>query len=331
MLKHYSWFPVPKHAIEKHGKMTDRNTRWTRPANMVCNGPFKLKSWAVNQAVEVERNPHYWDAATVKLNGIVSSPSPATPPRNSRSMTASFTSHSRCRCPRSPSIARRNHPSSTLTRCSACTCIAATPPRNPSTIARASCPCSRHRPRQHRSQHSPGRTTTRHRPHAAGCNPDYKVPNIMRFDPVEARRLLAEAGFPDGKDFPPFDILIKHQRIPSCARRAVQAMWKQHLKVPAGVLNQDWGVYLESQRKFDYQIARFGWSATTSIPPPSSPSGRPATAQQHRLGQQALRRTHQSSFREAMPPNACNFLSEAETFCSTKRPCCPFTGTRAPI
>jgi ABC-type oligopeptide transport system substrate-binding subunit len=71
MLKHYSWFPVPKaRHRESTAKWTDRNTRWTRPGNIVCNGPFKLKSWRMNQTIEVDRNPHYWDAASVKLNGI---------------------------------------------------------------------------------------------------------------------------------------------------------------------------------------------------------------------------------------------------------------------
>jgi oligopeptide transport system substrate-binding protein len=36
-------------------------------------------------------------------------------------------------------------------------------------------------------------------------------------------------------------------------------MWKKHLKIPAGVLNQDWGVYLESQRSLKFEVCRAGW------------------------------------------------------------------------
>ena len=42
MLKHYAWFPVPRHVIEKFGGMTKRDTLWFKPGNSVCNGPFKV-------------------------------------------------------------------------------------------------------------------------------------------------------------------------------------------------------------------------------------------------------------------------------------------------
>ncbi len=70
MTRHTSWFPVPKHAVLQHGKMTDRFTEWSELGNIVGNGPFQLKEWRFNHYIEVERNPHYWDAENVGLNGI---------------------------------------------------------------------------------------------------------------------------------------------------------------------------------------------------------------------------------------------------------------------
>ncbi|MCE9520280.1 MAG: peptide ABC transporter substrate-binding protein, partial [Verrucomicrobia bacterium] len=70
MLKHYAWFPVPQQAIEKFGGMTQRDTPWARPGNIVGNGPFILEKWLINQFIVVKKNPAYWDAANVKLNGI---------------------------------------------------------------------------------------------------------------------------------------------------------------------------------------------------------------------------------------------------------------------
>ena len=35
------------------------------------NGPFKLKDWVLNRSIVVEKNEHYWDADTVKLQQIV--------------------------------------------------------------------------------------------------------------------------------------------------------------------------------------------------------------------------------------------------------------------
>ena len=70
MLKHYSWFPVPRHVLEKFGARTVRDTPWTKLGNHVGNGPFKLKSWRFTHFLAVDRNPHFWDAKTVKLNEI---------------------------------------------------------------------------------------------------------------------------------------------------------------------------------------------------------------------------------------------------------------------
>ncbi|HCC20845.1 MAG TPA: peptide ABC transporter substrate-binding protein [Verrucomicrobiales bacterium] len=70
LTKHYTWYPVPKHTVLAHGTMTERNTYWTAPESMVSNGPFKLETWKFNDRIEVIRNPHYWDADTVKLNAI---------------------------------------------------------------------------------------------------------------------------------------------------------------------------------------------------------------------------------------------------------------------
>lgn len=53
--------PVRKDVIEKFG------TQWTRPENMVVNGPFKLAEWKPTDSLTVVPNPKYWDASKVKL------------------------------------------------------------------------------------------------------------------------------------------------------------------------------------------------------------------------------------------------------------------------
>ena len=59
--KHYTWYPVPKHIVLKHGTIGERFTSWTKPENLVGNGAFVLKSWRFNDHIEVSRNRHYWD------------------------------------------------------------------------------------------------------------------------------------------------------------------------------------------------------------------------------------------------------------------------------
>ncbi len=56
----FTFAPVRMDLIAKFG------TDWTRPANIASNGPFKLKSWKPTEAVVVEKNPAYWNAAQVR-------------------------------------------------------------------------------------------------------------------------------------------------------------------------------------------------------------------------------------------------------------------------
>lgn len=68
--RHFTWYPVPKHVVLKYGKMDERFTDWTEENNIVGNGPFRMKKWKFNHLIELEKNPFYWDAQTVQLNGL---------------------------------------------------------------------------------------------------------------------------------------------------------------------------------------------------------------------------------------------------------------------
>jgi oligopeptide transport system substrate-binding protein len=87
----------------------------------------------------------------------------------------------------------------------------------------------------------------------------YEPPKLFDYDPEEARRLLAEAGYPNGEGFPAFTILYntleQHQKIAV----AIQQMWRQELGINIEIQNQEWQVYLNSQNVMDYDVVRRGW------------------------------------------------------------------------
>lgn len=261
MLKHYAWFPVPRHIIEQHGRMDDRgNTRWTRPGTMVCNGPFQLKSWRVNQTVEVERNPHYWDAANVRLNGIVFLPITNDTTEERAFLDGQLHVTHTMPLAKIPGYRESKSPffrTEPLLAVYFYRCNTTRKPFDDPRVRRALALAI--------DRESITRNILRagQKP-AVGLTPPgtvdgYQTPDRLRFDPVQARNLLAEAGFPGGKGFPTFDILINTSEAHRALAEAVQAMWRQHLGIPARVLNQDWGVYLESQRKLDYHVCRAAW------------------------------------------------------------------------
>ena len=72
-------FPVHAASVERGGaRLNDRTGRWTLARPFVGNGPFRLVEWKDHAHLEVERNPHYWDAARVRLNRIRFLPSEST-------------------------------------------------------------------------------------------------------------------------------------------------------------------------------------------------------------------------------------------------------------
>lgn len=59
------FFPVPKETVEK-------NKDWAKEANtFVGNGPFKLAEWKHKDQMKMVKNNNYWDAKSVKLDGVV--------------------------------------------------------------------------------------------------------------------------------------------------------------------------------------------------------------------------------------------------------------------
>jgi oligopeptide transport system substrate-binding protein len=64
LLRHYTAYPIPKHAVEKFGDA------WIRPENFVGNGAYVLKKWWSNYIVHLAKNPAFYDAANVDIRNL---------------------------------------------------------------------------------------------------------------------------------------------------------------------------------------------------------------------------------------------------------------------
>jgi oligopeptide transport system substrate-binding protein len=89
--------------------------------------------------------------------------------------------------------------------------------------------------------------------------PNYTSPEGIGYDPAEGRRLLAEAGYPEGKDFPPFIYLLNGSRDNEKIAVEIQEMWQKELGIRAELKTLEWLVYLRSQAELDYDISRSSW------------------------------------------------------------------------
>ncbi|TAG28378.1 MAG: peptide ABC transporter substrate-binding protein, partial [Verrucomicrobia bacterium] len=86
------------------------------------------------------------------------------------------------------------------------------------------------------------------------------VPTVtLDGDLAEARRLLAEAGFPEGRGLKPIELLYNTSEAHKSIAEAVQQMWKTKLGVDVVLRNEEWKVYLDSQDNLNFDLSRSGW------------------------------------------------------------------------
>ena len=257
----FNLLPVHRRTLEKFGGDTKPNTPWTRPENMVCNGPFRLREWRVNDVVVVEPNPHYWDAARVRLKEIRFYP--VDNEDTEERMFRAGQLHATFNVPLSKLDKYRAEDPGLLRL----TPYLGTyyfmfnarraPFDNP--LVRRALALALDRKSIVENVARGGQSP------AFGFTPPgvggYEPGEGLRYDPEEARRLLAEAGFPGGKGAPPIELLFNtsEQHRPIC--EAAQAMWKRELGLDVRLNNQEWKVYLNSMKQGDFMVTRAGWIA----------------------------------------------------------------------
>lgn len=85
-------------------------------------------------------------------------------------------------------------------------------------------------------------------------------------DIEQAKKLLAEAGYPNGEGIPTLTLTFNtgqgHQNI----AQAVQDMWKTNLGINVELKNEEWAVFQDTRNNFQYIIARHGWIADYNDP-----------------------------------------------------------------
>ena len=81
----------------------------------------------------------------------------------------------------------------------------------------------------------------------------------LGYDPPRARALLAEAGFPGGRGFPPFAFLYNNGEQNQYIGVELKSMFERELGISMGLRPQENKVYLNTMSNLDYDLARSSW------------------------------------------------------------------------
>ena len=246
--------PLPVSLIEKLGD------DWVKPGNLVGNGAYALESWRINDKIRLRKNPHYWDRANVALETIdvlpISDANVAfnfyasgladllmdkglAPPALLEDLKKREDFHA------APFLGiyflRYNGAKGPFTdeRVRRAFSLAVDKTRIVEKITRAG------------ELAAPG--------FVPPGIPGYEGTAGLGFDPAEAKRLLAEAGYPDGKGFPNASYLYSKSELNEAIAVELQSMWRETLGVNVNLARQEWKVYLNSLSLLDYDIARSSW------------------------------------------------------------------------
>jgi ABC-type oligopeptide transport system substrate-binding subunit len=93
--------------------------------------------------------------------------------------------------------------------------------------------------------------------------PNTQEPVVNKSEVLEkeyerARELLAEAGFPGGKDFPKIRLLINRNEQQRVVAQSIAATWRSVLNIETEIIVKNWDEYEAAIRGGDYDVVRRG-------------------------------------------------------------------------
>ena len=256
-----TWMPVHRPVIEKFGAMDQKGTPWTKPGNIVSNGAFSLVEWRPNARLAVVKNPMYWDAANTRLSRIEFFPidKEATEELAYRSGQL----HVTFALPTEKIAAYRAHiPSDLMVDPVLGTSFLFINVNRP--------PLDNRKVRQALSHAINRILISRNVTQGAylparsfvppACN-GYTSRSALTDDFDEARRLLADAGYPGGKGLPPIELQTFTTDASLRTAEAVQSMWHKELGVNVTIGQYDQKTVFQNGQSGSYALSISAWIA----------------------------------------------------------------------
>jgi oligopeptide transport system substrate-binding protein len=257
---------VPRWTIEKYGD------NWIMHRPLPSSGAYTLEAWRINDKVRLRRNPRYWDAANTKLEVADFLPidSPATA-LNLYETGGADVVWDKDLVPTElldVLLKRPDFHTYPVLGTYFIRCNTTHKPFDDPRVRRALC-LAIDRERITRRITRAGEQPASHFVPPGIAR--YHSPEFKLYDPAEARRLLAEAGYPGGKGFPRFEYTFNAgaggaARLHAQVAVELQQMWRDELGIDMELRQEEWKVYLADQDRLNYALNRSSWFADYNDP-----------------------------------------------------------------
>lgn len=252
LLAFYPYFPVHRGCVEQHG-----TPDWTKPQNIVSNGPFTLQERRIRDRIRLVKNERYWNASAVKLNVIDA----LAVKYQTTALNMYLNGQLDWIIKPPPAMLEELRARGDLVTAPALITYfyRLNTARKPLDDVRVRRALNLALDKQAICQHVTrgGERPARHLvpPGMRGYTPSLGD----EFNVEKAQQLLAEAGFPNGQGFPKLHILFNTNEAHRDIAEVIQQQWKTNLGIDIELRNLEWGVYLTNMNKIDFDICRAGW------------------------------------------------------------------------
>lgn len=259
LVAHAAYSPVNERVVRA-------NAKWANdPKTYVGNGPFNITEWRHNDRIIVMKNPHYYAADKVRLDAIdmmlIANESTALMQWEANKLD----------------IIETYVPLPDIPRLKKAGQLQIAPYLGTYYVAvqNAAKPFDDVRVRKafalslNRRQITDAVLRAGQPPALALVPPGITLPgggdyrqkggDLFKEDIAQAKKLLAEAGYPNGRGLPRIKYLYNDIQQHRTIAEALQRMWHENLGVRVDLQVQEWKVYLQNVHAENYQIARAGW------------------------------------------------------------------------
>lgn len=262
MLTHNAFMVTPSFAVRRYGP------GWTRPGHFVGNGPYVLKAWKPQDKVVVVKNPRYWDARDIHLASITFLAIEDQNVAYDKYLAHEIDYATEDAIPTARIDEIRLRPDYHHVPGSTVYYFLFNVTRKPFDDVRVRKALAMAIDRQELVDGvlKAGEVPT------AGFVPamgGFHTTRGNAFDLDRARRLLAQAGYPGGRGFPPCAVVYNTSARHRTICEWLQQTWRRGLGIDVQLQNLEWNTFLDTKQKTHaFQLARASWLA--DYPDPSN-------------------------------------------------------------